>query len=46
MSWCVTASCLKHRQVVFMQGWGPDAGLWCHRDGWPCVEIPDNVTVR
>lgn len=32
-----TASCLKHRQLVFLQGWGPDAGKWCHVIGaWPC----------
>ncbi len=36
MSICVVASCLAHRKRVFLQCWGPDAGLWCHTDGWPC----------
>lgn len=40
MSYCITACCLTHRQVVFLQGWGPDAGKWCHRNGWPCAEVP------
>lgn len=34
---CLTASCLAHRERVFLQGWGEDAGLWCHAaGGWPC----------
>jgi len=36
MSYCVTASCLAHQRKVWLQGWGPDAGKWCHTDGWPC----------
>lgn len=36
MSDCITACCLAHRHRVFLQGWGPDAGKWCHGDAWPC----------
>jgi hypothetical protein len=34
------AHCLAHRKPVFLQGWGPDAGKWCHGTGWPCAEDP------
>lgn len=39
MSYCLVASCLAHHRRVFLQGWGPDAGLWCHTDGWPCTGV-------
>lgn len=38
MNYCITASCLAHRVRVFLQGWGPDAGKWCHLNGYPCGE--------
>ncbi len=37
MSACVVACCLAHRKRVFLQGWGPYAGRWCHADGWLCT---------
>lgn len=40
MSLCVTACCLAHGRDVFLQGWGPDAGQWCHHNGWPCDQDP------
>lgn len=37
LNMCLTASCLAHRERMFLQGWGDDAGLWCHAaGGWPC----------
>jgi len=43
MSYCITGSCLAHRRRVFLQEWGPDAGLWCHSDGWPCEPLPGSA---
>ena len=42
MSECLTAWCVAHRRLVYLQCWGPDAGRWCHLNGYPCPEDPGN----